>query len=81
MKASGLGIRHGEHGILKYTEAKTIPIEHLLSVGAPSWLDPGRYADHDRLSPRVVLPARCQVAAAVRAALRLVVAKRAVDET
>lgn len=44
MKASGLGRRHGEHGILKYTEPQTIAVERLLPVGAPTWLDPGRYA-------------------------------------
>jgi succinate-semialdehyde dehydrogenase / glutarate-semialdehyde dehydrogenase len=44
MKASGLGRRHGEHGILKYTEPQTIATERLLPVGAPTWLNPGRYA-------------------------------------
>ncbi|WP_278266230.1 succinic semialdehyde dehydrogenase [Nocardia sp. AG03] len=44
MKASGLGRRHGEHGILKYMEAQTIAIERLLPVGAPSGLDAGKYA-------------------------------------
>ena len=44
MKASGLGRRHGEHGILKYTEPQSIAVERLLPVGAPPWLSPGRYA-------------------------------------
>jgi succinate-semialdehyde dehydrogenase/glutarate-semialdehyde dehydrogenase len=44
MKASGLGRRHGEHGILKYTEPQTIAVERLLPVGAPTWLHPGRYS-------------------------------------
>lgn len=44
MKASGLGRRHGEHGILKYTESQTIATERLLPVGAPAWLHPRRYA-------------------------------------
>jgi succinate-semialdehyde dehydrogenase / glutarate-semialdehyde dehydrogenase len=44
MKASGLGRRHGEHGILKYTESQTIATERLLPVGSPAWLNPGRYA-------------------------------------
>lgn len=44
MKASGLGRRHGEHGILKYTESQTIATERLLPVGAPTWLKPARYA-------------------------------------
>jgi succinate-semialdehyde dehydrogenase/glutarate-semialdehyde dehydrogenase len=44
MKASGLGRRHGEHGILKYTESQTIAVERLLPVGAPTWLNAGRYS-------------------------------------
>lgn len=44
MKASGLGRRHGAHGILKYTEPQTIAAERLLPVGAPPWLDPARYS-------------------------------------
>ncbi len=35
MKDSGLGRRHGEHGILKYTESQTIATERVLPVGAP----------------------------------------------
>ncbi|PQM46826.1 Putative succinate-semialdehyde dehydrogenase [NADP(+)] 2 [Mycobacterium talmoniae] len=44
MKASGIGRRHGEHGILKYTEPQTIAVERVLPMGAPDWLNPGRYA-------------------------------------
>ena len=44
MKDSGLGRRHGEHGILKYTESQTIATERLLPVGAPTWLRADRYA-------------------------------------
>ncbi len=44
MKDSGLGRRHGEHGIMKYTEAQTIATERLLPVGAPTWLRADRYA-------------------------------------
>lgn len=44
MKASGLGRRHGEHGILKYTESQTIAVERLLPVGAPDGFDASRYA-------------------------------------
>jgi succinate-semialdehyde dehydrogenase/glutarate-semialdehyde dehydrogenase len=44
MKASGIGRRHGEHGILKYTEPQTIAIEKVLPVGVPSWLSAKRYA-------------------------------------
>jgi succinate-semialdehyde dehydrogenase/glutarate-semialdehyde dehydrogenase len=41
MKDSGLGRRHGEYGILKYTESQTIATERLLPVGVP----PGVRAD------------------------------------
>ena len=44
MKASGLGRRHGEHGILKYTESQTIAIERLIPVGAPDGMNPKIYA-------------------------------------
>jgi succinate-semialdehyde dehydrogenase/glutarate-semialdehyde dehydrogenase len=44
MKDSGVGRRHGEHGILKYTEPQTIAIERGLPVGAPPWLRADRYA-------------------------------------
>ena len=44
MKDSGVGSRHGEHGILKYTEAQTIAIERFLPVSAPRWLPAGHYA-------------------------------------
>ncbi|OBK74882.1 succinic semialdehyde dehydrogenase [Mycobacterium sp. 1274761.0] len=44
MKDSGVGRRHGEHGILKYTESQTIATERVLPVGAPSWIRADRYA-------------------------------------
>lgn len=44
MKASGIGRRHGEHGLLKYTESQTIAVERLLPVGVPPGLSPRRYA-------------------------------------
>ena len=44
MKDSGVGRRHGEHGILKYTEAQTIAIERIIPVGDPAWLSPDPYA-------------------------------------
>ena len=44
MKDSGLGSRHGEHGLLKYTDAQSIAIERLLPVGPPRWMPAGRYA-------------------------------------
>ncbi|OBB58345.1 succinic semialdehyde dehydrogenase [Mycobacterium sp. 852013-51886_SCH5428379] len=44
MKDSGVGRRHGEHGMLKYTEAQTIAVERGLPVGVPPWLRADRYA-------------------------------------
>jgi succinate-semialdehyde dehydrogenase / glutarate-semialdehyde dehydrogenase len=44
MKASGVGRRHGEHGILKYTEPQTIAIERGVPVGVPRWIRADRYA-------------------------------------
>jgi succinate-semialdehyde dehydrogenase/glutarate-semialdehyde dehydrogenase len=35
MKASGLGRRHGEAGIVKYTEAQTVSIQRLLPIAPP----------------------------------------------
>jgi succinate-semialdehyde dehydrogenase/glutarate-semialdehyde dehydrogenase len=44
MKDSGVGRRHGEHGVLKYTEPQTIATERVLPVGAPTWMSAKRYA-------------------------------------
>jgi succinate-semialdehyde dehydrogenase/glutarate-semialdehyde dehydrogenase len=54
MKASGLGRRHGEHGILKYTEPQTIAIERGLPVGAPPWMRADHYARVMRSGLRVL---------------------------
>jgi succinate-semialdehyde dehydrogenase / glutarate-semialdehyde dehydrogenase len=35
VKASGLGRRHGEHGILKYTEEQTVAVQRLLPIAPP----------------------------------------------
>ena len=44
MKSSGLGRRHGEHGILKYTESQTVAIERGIPVGIPDGVKPAVYA-------------------------------------
>ena len=44
MKESGVGRRHGEHGLVKYTESQTIATERVLPVGAPPWIRADRYA-------------------------------------
>lgn len=54
MKASGLGRRHGEHGILKYTESQTIAVERLLPVGVPDGMNPARYARAATLALRLL---------------------------
>jgi succinate-semialdehyde dehydrogenase/glutarate-semialdehyde dehydrogenase len=43
-KNSGVGRRHGEQGLLKYTEAQTVAIQRLLPIGAPPFVSQERYA-------------------------------------
>jgi succinate-semialdehyde dehydrogenase/glutarate-semialdehyde dehydrogenase len=43
-KQSGLGRRHGRHGLLKYTESQTVAAEHILNIGTPPFLSNGQYA-------------------------------------
>ena len=43
-KDSGVGSRHGEHGILKYTNAQTVSIQRLLPIAPPSFMPPAGYA-------------------------------------
>ena len=43
-KQSGLGRRHGRHGLVKYTESQTVAAEHVLSIGTPPFLSNGQYA-------------------------------------
>ena len=43
-KQSGLGRRHGRHGIVKYTSSQTVAVEHVLSIGTPPFLSHGQYA-------------------------------------
>ncbi|WP_007513622.1 succinic semialdehyde dehydrogenase [Pseudofrankia saprophytica] len=44
MKASGLGRRHGDEGLLKLTEPQTVASQHLLGFDPPGFLGPDRYA-------------------------------------
>jgi succinate-semialdehyde dehydrogenase/glutarate-semialdehyde dehydrogenase len=37
-KDSGVGRRHGEHGLLKYTEPQTVAIQHLVPLSQPPYL-------------------------------------------
>lgn len=43
-KASGTGRRHGEHGILKYTEAQTVSVQRLMPLSAPPNFSGDKYA-------------------------------------
>ncbi|MEZ0396024.1 MAG: succinic semialdehyde dehydrogenase [Anaerolineales bacterium] len=43
MKASGLGRRHGEEGILKYTETQTIAVQRLFPIGPVGRISIERY--------------------------------------
>lgn len=44
MKDSGIGRRHGEHGILKYTEPKTIATQRLLPIAPPRFMSAHSFA-------------------------------------
>ena len=43
-KDSGVGSRHGEHGILKYTNAQTVSVQRFLPIAPPGFLTPAGYA-------------------------------------
>ncbi|HHW82361.1 MAG TPA: succinate-semialdehyde dehydrogenase (NADP(+)), partial [Actinomycetales bacterium] len=44
MGASGLGRRHGEEGLVKYTEAQTIAVQRLMNVDTPPGFTPQAWA-------------------------------------
>jgi acyl-CoA reductase-like NAD-dependent aldehyde dehydrogenase len=44
MKASGQGRRHGEHGLLEYTELQTVASQHLIGFDPPPGLSTERHA-------------------------------------
>ena len=43
MGISGVGRRHGEEGLLKYTEAQTVATQRVMHFGGPDFLDGGRW--------------------------------------
>ena len=43
-KDSGVGSRHGEHGMLKYTDAQTISVQRLVPIAPPGAMPPAMYA-------------------------------------
>lgn len=42
-KASGVGRRHGQEGILKYTQAQTVAVQWAVGLGVPPGVSPQRY--------------------------------------
>ena len=62
-KDSGVGSRHGEHGILKYTDAQTVSVQRLLPIAPPSFLPQDRVREgHDSRHADLAAPARPEVA-------------------
>ena len=51
MKESGFGRRHGDEGILKYTEAQTIAVQRALPLAPPPFMSVERY---EQMMSRVV---------------------------
>ncbi|MGC9961223.1 MAG: succinic semialdehyde dehydrogenase [Acidimicrobiales bacterium] len=43
-KDSGVGSRHGEHGILKYTNSQTVSIQRLIQIAPPKFVTSRAYA-------------------------------------
>ena len=43
-KQSGLGRRHGRHGIVKYTQTQTVATERVLNIATPPFVGHGTYA-------------------------------------
>jgi succinate-semialdehyde dehydrogenase/glutarate-semialdehyde dehydrogenase len=43
-KDSGVGSRHGEHGILKYTNSQTVSVQRLVPIAGPYRVPPKAYA-------------------------------------
>lgn len=44
MKSSGQGRRHGEHGILEYTELQTVASQHVVGFDPPAGVGLAQYA-------------------------------------
>jgi succinate-semialdehyde dehydrogenase/glutarate-semialdehyde dehydrogenase len=44
MKASGQGRRHGEHGILEYTELQTVASQHIIGFDRPRGVSAAQFA-------------------------------------
>jgi succinate-semialdehyde dehydrogenase / glutarate-semialdehyde dehydrogenase len=59
-KDSGVGSRHGEHGILKYTNAQTVSLQRLMPIAPPGAMPAAAYAKTMTAAMRVLqrLPGR-----------------------
>ena len=53
-KDSGVGRRHGAHGIQKYTESQTVAVQRLLPVAPPPGLGAERYARYATAALKVL---------------------------
>ncbi len=54
MKASGIGRRHGEHGITKYTDSQTVAAQRILPLAPPPFLSAAQYASVMNVALRVL---------------------------
>jgi acyl-CoA reductase-like NAD-dependent aldehyde dehydrogenase len=54
MKASGQGRRHGEHGILEYTELQTVASQHIMGFDRPHGVTAGQFAKFITLTYRLL---------------------------
>jgi succinate-semialdehyde dehydrogenase/glutarate-semialdehyde dehydrogenase len=54
MKASGLGRRHGEHGITKYTEPQTVAVQRVMPIAPPPLVGQRLYAKGMTLGLRLL---------------------------
>lgn len=43
-KTSGVGRRHSDHGLLKFTEARTIAVQRFMPPTGPEWMDRKQFA-------------------------------------
>jgi succinate-semialdehyde dehydrogenase/glutarate-semialdehyde dehydrogenase len=54
VKQSGLGRRHGDYGLLKYTEAQTVAVQRLMPAGVPPWMAPEQFAHFATAALRLI---------------------------
>jgi succinate-semialdehyde dehydrogenase/glutarate-semialdehyde dehydrogenase len=53
-KDSGVGSRHGEHGILKYTNSQTVSIQRLMPIAPPNFVSARAYAKAMTVAMRIL---------------------------